>query len=306
MIDQLKAIWKPLLCIFFSSSSFAQDLSTTAAPPAFKAARIHQTDSHQQLQTAVVHYQRNEQSLSLIGVVHIADAAYYQALNTLFSSYDAVFYEMIASPQTVARLKSGAQHHKAISKPNPQATPESAQKHPAPKKSSVSGLNNGYNLFKNMLALESQSQWINYSAPNFIHADMTLNQFEREMQKRNTTVMNEAVSNLDVFSQIDQAVVMRAMLTGDPTTLKANLMTVLAASAAPRDENQPETILIHLRNQECLRIVSEHLQHQAPQKSAIFYGAAHLPDFHHRLTQDGWTLSQTEWMDAWSIEQPSE
>ena len=302
MIDQLKAIWKPLLCIFFSSSSFAQDLSTAADPPAFKAARIHQTDSHQQLQTPVAHYQRNEQSLSLIGVVHIADAAYYQALNTLFSSYDAVFYEMIASPQTVARLKSGAQQPQ----PQPDPAPQAPLKKNAPQKSSVSGLNNGYNLFKNMLALESQSQWINYSAPNFIHADMTLNQFEREMQKRNTTVMNEAVSNLDVFSQIDQAVVMRAMLTGDPTTLKANLMTVLAASAAPRDENQPETILIHLRNEECLRIVSEHLQHQAPKKSAIFYGAAHLPDFHHRLTQDGWTLSETEWMNAWSIEQPAE
>src|SRR5688500_5791126 len=41
------------------------------------------------------------QQVDLIGVIHIADLAYYQQLNQRFIAYDAVLFELIGDPRSV-------------------------------------------------------------------------------------------------------------------------------------------------------------------------------------------------------------
>jgi len=37
---------------------------------------------------------------------------------------------------------------------------------------------------------------------------------------------------------------------------------------------------------------------------AIFYGAGHMPHFHDRLTQIGFSVEKTRWLNAWDLRSP--
>ena len=50
------------------------------------------------LQTAVVRFEKDGTVIDLIGVVHLGDAVYYEALNERLKAYDAVLYEMVGGP----------------------------------------------------------------------------------------------------------------------------------------------------------------------------------------------------------------
>ena len=45
------------------------------------------------------------QEVDLIGVVHIADATYYQHLNSRFAAYDSVLFEMVGDPRGLTMNK---------------------------------------------------------------------------------------------------------------------------------------------------------------------------------------------------------
>ena len=50
------------------------------------------------LETAIVRFRDKSQGLTvdLVGAIHIADKAYYDALNRRFKTYEAVLYELVA------------------------------------------------------------------------------------------------------------------------------------------------------------------------------------------------------------------
>src|SRR5436190_21493865 len=45
------------------------------------------------------------QKVDLIGVVHIADKAYYESLNKRFDGYDAVLFELVGNPEWLTQNK---------------------------------------------------------------------------------------------------------------------------------------------------------------------------------------------------------
>ena len=72
----------------------------------------------------------------------------------------------------------------------------------------------------------------------------------------------------------------RMMLGGDP------------------DIDQP-TVIIHGRNEKCLRVLQEQLA-LGKKKLGVFYGAAHMEHMEHRLVEDlGWERVREEWVLAW-------
>lgn len=118
----------------------------------------------QALQTAIASYRlESGVEVDLVAVVHVGHAEYYRELNRLFEHYDAVLYELVAESDDV-----------------PLPT-ESRGGSP------ISALQGG---MKEMLELDFQLDHIDYTAANFIHADMTPEEFLGDMRERNEGVVS--------------------------------------------------------------------------------------------------------------------
>ncbi len=91
-------------------------------------------------------------------MIHIGEKQYYQELNKLLAEYDAVLYELVAPDGT-------------------RITPEDLAK----RRSVLASMQTG---MKDMLELEYQLAEINYQAKNFVHADMSPEEFMKDMEQR--------------------------------------------------------------------------------------------------------------------------
>jgi hypothetical protein len=61
-------------------------------------------------------------------------------------------------------------------------------------------------------------------------------------------------------------------------------------------------LLVQDRNKACLKVLQQQLT-AGKKKIAIFYGAAHMPDFERRLKEDfGMKRVGNDWYKAWSLE----
>lgn len=228
------------------------------------------------LQTAITHYKKGNQKVSLIGAVHIADAAYYQTLNERFTKYDRLLYEMIGG-EKIAEI----------------------QKNP-PKPSTMHKM---YRLLANFLKLSEQKTEIDYSKKNFIHADLTFREFEELQKKRDESLLGFAMDsskNADPKNQPQFKKLMSALLSGDANQVKLQLIGSLGAGDDQIGALAGESVIINDRNAKCLEVLDAQLK--AGQKSlGIFYGAAHFPHLEKSLKERGFKKGQQEWLNAWTI-----
>ena len=285
MSDQLKAFGKCLIWGIFALSATAK-----APKPSLIASKVTESATTKTLETANWSYAKEGKTLDLVGVIHIADAEYYQTLNRRFTEYDAVFFELVADPYTVKILQEKGNLHGEASSEN-----------------EYSGLNKMYSLYQTLMDLSLQSKEIDYSAKNFVHADMGPAEFSSLQEEHGENLLEVALSGaagLDL-SKIDQGIMMRAMMTGESSLLKLELVDLLAGAASALNAGEKETITIHARNQKCLDVMEEYLaRNPSAQKTAIFYGAGHLPAFHESLVKEGWIRTSSDWLSAWKIDLP--
>src|SRR5262245_37625506 len=113
------------------------------------------------LETAAVTYTKGDLRVDLIAAVHVADAAYYQALNTRFKGYDAVLYEMIK--------------------------PADKEVKPGEAGGMLSFFQRG---LKNTLGLEFQLDAIAYTRKNFHHADLDPETFFRLQREKGESIFS--------------------------------------------------------------------------------------------------------------------
>jgi hypothetical protein len=242
------------------------------------------------LETAIVRYESDAPeykgvTIDLIGAVHVGEKAYYEKLNKEFEGYDAVLYEMVAPEGT--RIPKGA-------KPG----------------GMLATLQNG---MKDLLGLEHQLQYIDYTKPNLVHADMSPMEFAKSMADRGETMtdlllrmmvagLNKSSSgNAGKSSELEML-----MALFDPNRagrLKrmvaeqfADLETLIAGIDGPNGS----TILTE-RNKVALGKLEKQLD-SGRKHVAIFYGVGHLPDMSQRLTGD-WKFHQVDqrWLTAWKL-----
>jgi hypothetical protein len=64
---------------------------------------------------------------------------------------------------------------------------------------------------------------------------------------------------------------------------------------------QVDRLLVEDRNKACIKVLQQQLT-VGKKKIAIFYGAAHMPDFDKRLKEDfGMKRTESEWITAWNL-----
>lgn len=222
-------------------------------------------------------------TVDLVAAIHIADPDYYKQLNCEFEGYDAVLYELVASEDSKI--------------PQPDAKPGN---HP------VSLLQNG---MKDILALEYQLKGIDYTRRNMVHADMSPDQFARSMQRRGET-MTAMFARMMGYAMTQQG------QTNDGARLLAALFDKNRALALKRAmaeqfessegsmaalEGPNGSTLVAERNKVALEVLRKEIA-GGKKKFAIFYGAAHMPDFQKRLRDEfGMTPVGVRWLAAWTL-----
>ncbi len=123
------------------------------------------------MQTSVTRYwMTNEQGdrvmVDLIGVVHIGEKEYYEKFNELFEGYDTVLYELVAPEGTV--IPKGGRDPDDGGLMNP-----------------IAALQKG---MQTTLGLEFQLEHIDYTKPNFVHADMSPEEFGESMKNNEESI----------------------------------------------------------------------------------------------------------------------
>ncbi len=225
-------------------------------------------------------------TVDLISAVHIAEKTYYKELNRRFRQYDAVLYELVAP--------EGAQ------------IPEGGERGGSNPISMMQGF------MTDFLELEFQLEAIDYTRDNFVHADMSPEQFAETMRRRGESIFQVflrmmgyamARQGQEPLGSGDLQLVMALFSKNRALALKRvlaeqfeDLEGSLTAISGPEGST-----LITERNKVALEVLRKQIA-EGKQKLAIFYGAGHMFDFEQRLQEDfGLVPVSTRWLVAWNL-----
>lgn len=288
-----------ICCLLLASSAFSQEVAAQADSAAEKHnqdsdyLRILRNDRGEPIamQTSVVSFSYREEGkpnvvVDLIGAVHVADKTYFQQLNRLFTKYDALLYELVAPPE--------------------HSVPEGGKsRHP------VGQMQQG---MKSMLELAYQLEEIDYTKNNFVHADMSPEEFARVMGQRNESwmqmmfkMMGAAITlqharggNADAellfaaFFAKDRAKQLKRVMSTQFGDLEGT-MSVL--------EGEKGSTIIGERNRKALEVLRQELA-DGKKRIGIFYGAGHLPDMEKKLAEEFGLYPDSasiRWLTAWDM-----
>ncbi len=288
----------PLVLLVLGSSVWGAEPATQPAVP--ESFMRYVDDGHQggSLQTADVEFTNgNGVTVHLIGAIHIGEKGYYDSLNRDFQNYDAVLYEMVKP------------------KDAPPPGPGDAQKSDSP-------ISEFQRFLKDALDLDFQLDDIDYTAPNFIHADLDKETFEKMQEERGETfemifmrMIMKAFTDPPVLNNAgneDSGDDLVAMLTHPD--MERQMKLVVARQLGQIDlsamglDGPNGSVLVTERNKAALQVLSDTLA-SGKKKIAIFYGAAHMTDMSKRLEAMGFSPTSTRWNLAWDLtirpEQPS-
>ena len=159
--------------------------------------------------------------------------------------------------------------------------------------------------------MKFQLDHIDYTAPNFVHADMDMETFLRRQEEKG--------ENLLSLIEKGHAAQEKA---GDGGSFDFNQMFTLFGSDSTPDGNKltlgrqfhhiegllggmegdEGSVLVGERNVAALEVMEEQIA-AGKKKLGLFYGAAHLPDFDRRLREEyGFVRTGTGWLTAWDID----
>ena len=287
------------LCTELVSETRADTRSPRQKKPAPKFLRIRRDDRGRPLalETAIVRYAsatgEGTVTVDLVGAVHVGDRDYYRQLNREMTQYDSLLYELVAPPGT--RIPKGGRKSD-----NPIAIIQQ--------------------LVKTFLDLDAQTDQIDYTKKNFVHADLSFEQMAEVMRKRGDTGVTVFLSivadlmrqqNLQEQKQSKDSaksedVDFMALLgqLDNPRKLKL-LMAQQFEDLSDPSRGLPQTlttILVNDRNEAALKVLQKELA-KGKKKLGIFFGAAHMPDFDKRLRQDfGLNPVSHKWVRAWDLQ----
>ena len=241
------------------------------------------------LETSIVTY-RNEAgaTVRLVGAVHIGEKSYYEGLNDTFRGDDAVLYEMV--------------------KPKDAGIPE-------PNQPAKSGIGKFQHFLKDTLNLDFQLDDVDYSRPNFVHADLDAETFEKMQAERGESMftlmirqMMDAMSKGDVTTGLasddmaGELITMFCRPDGERQVklLLARHMGDIEKSAAGLDGPNGSVILSE-RNKAALKVLATTLA-AGKKHISVFYGAAHMASMSDTLQKEmGFKPVSVEWRMAWDL-----
>lgn len=272
-----------------------QALAPVSAEEPTNFIRLDEDDTHSRLQTSITTYEKDEQKVTLLGAIHIADADYFKALNQEFTKYPVLLFELIGGEDAAKSLDG---------KPKKEEKPDGGP---------TEGLRGLYGSFASTMQLAEQIEHIDYTKDNFIHADLTFTEYQKLAEGKSDDILAFALENSiksseltgKPFGGLDMSLVMRAILSGDGTGLKLQYMTMMDQGDESAAALTGQNLIISDRNEKCFQVLARE-QEKGAKNIGIFYGAAHFPDMEKRLLAKGYKLAEHRWLTAWDVKKPAE
>lgn len=235
-------------------------------------------------------------TVDLISVVHVAPQDYYTRLNKAFRVYDAVLYELIAD---------GSE-----GRPMPVVGAETSD-------NPLTMVQHG---MSSVLGLDFQLDHVDYSPPNFVHADVSPVEFQKSMDKNKESFLQILLRSLqsggvdspEAERELEQVNMMNLFGKGPSPQDRVHLRRTMAIMFS-KPEQMTELLegpgggtLLAARNQKALSILRQQVG-KGKKRLAIFYGAAHMLDMEKRLIKDfGVQFTGQQWLSAWDLRMPPE
>ena len=281
-------IWFATFC-FVASICFTAQGSAESQANASKFIRFVETGARVgHVDTALTTYRlANGVEVALVAALHIGDGDYYKELNERFLHFDSVLYEMIKEKHVRPEALSGSGH--------PISQIQLAM--------------------KSMLGLEFQLEGVDYTAKNFVHADMDPRTFsrlqgekgenfftlflqsilqEKRMQLTGSVRPLSAFDLLLAFSQNDSAHALKWLFAQQLDQIESML------SGIDQGMDGKGSVIVSARNQVALKVMWEQIRARK-RRVAVFYGAGHMPDLETQLLAKGFRKVRHEWLTAWDL-----
>ncbi len=285
---------KPAAALAFLSALITPALALEEAPAdgpkVTDFIRVDEDNAAARLQTAVTRFEKDGASVELVGAVHIADKDYYDGLNKRFDTYDALLFEMIGGED----------------KDEPA---EPAEDGVAAKGRNLDALHQVYGMVSRLLALTDQMSNIDYTKQHFVHADLSMKEFQDLQDERGESLLGFALDAAKqaekegAAKQPDLTRLLAAVMSGNSNAVKLEIVHTLGAGDDQIAAFAGESVIIGDRNAKCLKVLDGQVA-AGKRKLGIFYGAAHFPDMEKRLLEAGWKRASQDWITAWDIPKP--
>jgi hypothetical protein len=296
------------VCLSFVHPTASAD---TAAPPPVRLTGFSKTFDPKKgpgaLEVPIVHYVKQGSYLKnlffgptlqvdFIGVTHVGSHEYYSEINQRLRQYDAVLFELVAEKEDAERF---------------------AKKGPSSSTSSFQRRMGDY------LGLSFQLDEIDYSAPNFVHADISGEQLKESLWNQRgpiiVSILQMLLTDSDsaenaknrerveaIQKEIEGMNLIKILLSGPSATDQRRLRRLMGVALTSSDSlfekiEGIDTVLIKDRNTAALRVLKDEIG-RGKKRIAILYGTGHLPDMHAQLVRDfSLSIQSIEWLKAWTL-----
>ena len=163
-----------------------------------------------------------------------------------------------------------------------------------------------------LLDLSFQLDEIDYSRPNFVHADLSPSEFRQSMEDRDESLyvyfwriffasVNEYAK--DPLGLRDIQMLSSMITSGQDDSLKTMMAYEMTNLDAVQDilGEDSDSAIVGARNERAIEVLRSQLDAGA-RRVGIFYGVAHMPDLEERLLDEvGLSYAETAWVDAWKL-----
>jgi hypothetical protein len=247
---------------------------------------VEDQDGGGTLQTSIVTYTNKDNvKVHLVGAVHVGETSYYKDLEKTFKNYDALLYEMV-KPKGLEPAQPGQRGDSAVS---------SFQR-----------------LLKDVLELDFQLDAIDYTAKNFVHADLDAETFTKMQEERGETMwklmLRQMLNDLEnpKAGQITEADLLQLMVALFSPDRARHMKMMLAKQFNNIEEKMAGmegpngSVILGERNKAAVKALRSTIA-EGKKDIGIFYGAAHMKGIEEMLVEMGFTQSKIEWRTAWDM-----
>ena len=218
----------------------------------------------------------------------LGEREYYAALNDFFTTQDMVLYELVAEPDEVPLRGS---------------------------RDSGSVIGFIQQAMAKFLGIGFQLEEVDYSQPNFLHADLTPSQLDTLMAGKNENfftmflnlVMAQMAEQNTASGQPPSSLTMLSLMSAMNAENQNAAIKFLFAEELGRsggvivgEELEQGLTILGDRNRAALLVLGKTLQSPDSRRISLFYGAAHMPGIDRELAATlVFSLVGWRWQTAW-------
>ncbi|MDG1894720.1 MAG: hypothetical protein P8J37_07420 [Fuerstiella sp.] len=295
------------------TSEVAVEKADGEAKPEYVRIRRNDRRLAAALETSVILFGNSKRypktTVELIGAIHLGESQYYDKLNSMFSKYDVLLYEAVMPKEAVRRgFRPG------VGGGRRSLTDEDQWTEAKIGLQAISVLQLGA---KDALGLEFQLAGVDYTSGNFVHADMTQEEFEASMANRGESFsqmlareMGKAALQQQQVNPFAQSLDLALSLLASDRKYRVRRIAAVELTKANDDDafagSDGTSTIITERNTKALEVLNAQLK-KGRKRIGVFYGAGHFPDMEKRVLDEfGYERISEEWVTAWELRAPIE